>query len=151
MVPQQYTLAWPHVITLQLTSAETVPTEHKNRPSHPRGVHEPFPLRREETVLAVPRLLPDISQRARFLVCISLPPGSMSNTEAQNPRRKLDVFGSVLACAKPAHVFQKLSYSLCGPNLRYYNVGIPSEPLVKDSHKRLSLREKPQYRVLQLT
>jgi len=43
----------------------------------------------------------------------------MNSTEVQNPRRKLDVkvlclsyvFGSVLACAKSAHVFQKLSYS----------------------------------------
>ena len=31
----------------------------------------------------------------------------------QNPRRKLDAFSSVLACAKSAHVFQKLSYPLC--------------------------------------
>ena len=46
----------------------------------------------------------------------------MNSTEVQNPRRKLDdkclclscVFGSVLACAKSAHVFQKLSCSLCG-------------------------------------
>ena len=38
----------------------------------------------------------------------------MNSTEVQNPRRKLDVFGSVLACAKSAHVFLKLSYSLCG-------------------------------------
>ena len=38
----------------------------------------------------------------------------MNSTEVQNPQRKLDVFGSVLACAKPANVFQKLSYSLCG-------------------------------------
>ena len=37
----------------------------------------------------------------------------MNSTEVQNPRRKLDVFGSVLACAKSDHVFQKLSYSLC--------------------------------------
>ena len=45
----------------------------------------------------------------------------MNSTEVQNPRRKLYdkclclpyVFGSVLACAKSAHVFQKLSYSLC--------------------------------------
>ena len=36
----------------------------------------------------------------------------MNSTEVQNPRRKLDVFGSVLACAKSAHMFQKLSYSL---------------------------------------
>ena len=45
----------------------------------------------------------------------------MNNTdsEVQNPQRKLDdkclclsyVFGSVLACAKSAHVFQKLSYT----------------------------------------
>ena len=39
---------------------------------------------------------------------------NMNSTEVQNPRRKLDVFGSVLACANSAHVFQKLSYSLCG-------------------------------------
>ena len=46
----------------------------------------------------------------------------MNSTEVQNPQRKLYdkclclpyVFGSVLACAKSAHVFQKLSYSLCG-------------------------------------
>ena len=37
------------------------------------------------------------------------------------------------------------------PNLRYCTIGIPSEPLVKDSHKRLSLTEKPQYCVLQVT
>ena len=35
----------------------------------------------------------------------------MNSTEVQNPRRKLDVFGPVLVCAKPAHVFQKLSYT----------------------------------------
>ena len=35
----------------------------------------------------------------------------MNSTEVQNPWRKLDVFGSVLACAKSAHVFQKLSYT----------------------------------------
>ena len=139
----------------------------------------------------------------------------MNSTEVQNPRHKLDV----LACAKPAHVFQKLSYSLCGlclsfatnnsssdskaflcfnafsgsptvvhrvflfrlrcegmatvtnwplhvyfgitlwaclsqthrPNPQYYTVGIPSEPLVEDGHKRLSSTEEPQYLVLQLT
>ena len=38
----------------------------------------------------------------------------MNSTEVQNPRCKLDVFGSVLACAKSDHVFQKLSYLLCG-------------------------------------
>ena len=38
----------------------------------------------------------------------------MNSTEVQNPRRKLDVFSSLLACAKSDHVFQKLSYSLCG-------------------------------------
>ena len=32
--------------------------------------------------------------------------------------------------------------------LRYYTVGIPFELLVKDSHKRLSSSEKPQYREL---
>ena len=41
----------------------------------------------------------------------------MNSTEVQNPWRKLDdelpyVFSSVLACAKSAHMFQKLSYSL---------------------------------------
>jgi len=47
----------------------------------------------------------------------------MNSTEVQNPRRKLDdkflsyVFGSVFACAKSAHMFQKLSYSLCGLSL----------------------------------
>ena len=139
------------------------------------------------------------------------------------------VFGSVLACAKSAHQFQKLSYSLCGLCLSlsllitlpqtvrlfyvllhsqalqqqytvlsfslmqghghshkltssralwYYTVGVLSqvhrpiictplhalhcmycgitlwaylcEPLVKDSHKRLSLMEKPQYHMLQV-
>ena len=52
----------------------------------------------------------------------------MNSTEVQNIRRKLDdeclclsyVFGSVLACAKSPHVFQKLSYSLCG--LRDYKL-----------------------------
>ena len=47
---------------------------------------------------------------------------SLNSTEVQNPRRKLNdkclclsyVFSSVLACAKSAHVFQKLSYLLCG-------------------------------------
>ena len=38
----------------------------------------------------------------------------MNSTEVQNPWCKLVVFDSVLACAKTAHVFQKLSYSLCG-------------------------------------
>ena len=33
----------------------------------------------------------------------------MNSTEVQNPRCKLDVFGSVLACAKSAHAFQELS------------------------------------------
>ena len=37
------------------------------------------------------------------------------------------------------------------PNLRYYTVGIPSEPLVKDSHNRLSSTEKTQYCLLQFT
>ena len=42
----------------------------------------------------------------------------MNSTEVRNPRRKLDdklpyVFSSVLACAKSAHMFQKLSYLLC--------------------------------------
>ena len=37
----------------------------------------------------------------------------MNSTEVQNPRCKLDVFGSVLACVKSDHVFQKLSYPLC--------------------------------------
>ena len=39
---------------------------------------------------------------------------SMNSNEVQNPRNKLGVFGSVLASAKSDHVFQKLSYSLCG-------------------------------------
>ena len=47
----------------------------------------------------------------RYVYVITVP--KMNSTEVQNPRRKLDVFGSVLACAKSAHVFQKLSYSLC--------------------------------------
>jgi len=50
----------------------------------------------------------------------------MNSTEVQHPRHKLDdkclcllyVFGSVLACAKSAHMFQKLSYSLCGLSLQ---------------------------------
>jgi len=49
----------------------------------------------------------------------------MNSTEVQSPQCKLDdkclclshVFVSVLACAKSAHMFQKLSYSLCGPSL----------------------------------
>ena len=48
----------------------------------------------------------------------------MNSTEVQNPRCKLNVFGSVLACAKSDHVFQKLFYSLCGLCLslfRHYN------------------------------
>ena len=85
----------------------------------------------------------------------------MNSTEVQNPRRKLDdkclhlsyVFGSVLACAKSAHVLQKLRFAdfvsnnsssdtkaflrfvvfsgspkaVCCPlhALRYYTVGIP--------------------------
>ena len=82
-----------------------------------------------------------------------------------------------LACVKSAHVFQKLSYLLCGlcltlpQTLRLFYVSLHSqapqqqyivhcmhygitlwaylsEPLVKDSHKRLSSTEKPQYRVL---
>ena len=46
----------------------------------------------------------------------------MNSTKVQNPQRKLDVFGSVLACAKPAHVFQKLSYSLCGFCLSFITI-----------------------------
>ena len=38
----------------------------------------------------------------------------MKSTEMQNPWCKQDVFSSVLAWAKSAHMFQKLSYSLCG-------------------------------------
>ena len=30
----------------------------------------------------------------------------MNSTEVLNPRRKLDMFGSILACEKSAHVFQ---------------------------------------------
>ena len=49
-------------------------------------------------------------------------PNKMNSTEVQNPWGKLDdkclclsyVFASALACAKFAHVFHKLSYSLCG-------------------------------------
>ena len=49
---------------------------------------------------------------------------TMNSTEVQNPRCKLDdkclclsyVFGSVLACAKSAHVFQKLSYFIWHKN-----------------------------------
>ena len=37
----------------------------------------------------------------------------MNSTKVQNPRCKLDVFGFCFICAKPAHVFQKLSYLLC--------------------------------------
>ena len=84
------------------------------------------------------------------------------------------MFDSVLACAKSAHVFQKLtrfadfvsnnssSDSLCfiafssSPTavpclllaVQYYTVGIPSEPLVNDSHKCLCSTEKLQYRML---
>ena len=113
---------------------------------------------------------------------------TMNSTGVQNPRRKLDgkclclsyVFSSVLACAKSAHVFQKLSDSLCGLCLSFLTnnsssdtktflrfivfSGFPtaisyivhcmhhgitqwaylSEPLIKDSHKRLSSTEKQQ-------
>ena len=109
----------------------------------------------------------------------------MNNTEMQNPWRKLNdkilclshvsyVYDSVLACAKSAHVFQKLtrfadfvsnnssSDSLCfiaflsSPTavpclllaVQYYTVGIPSEPLINDSHKCLCSTEKLQYRML---
>ena len=37
---------------------------------------------------------------------------SMNSTEVQNPRCKLDVFGSVLACAKSAHVSEALLLAL---------------------------------------
>ena len=68
----------------------------------------------------------DQSSTSKFTTCIeqksSPETDAMNSTEVQNPRRKLYhkclrlpyVFGSVLACAKSAHVFQKLSYSLCG-------------------------------------
>ena len=36
----------------------------------------------------------------------------VNSTEVQNPRSKLDVFGSVLACAKSDHVFCELCLSL---------------------------------------
>ena len=51
----------------------------------------------------------------------------MNNTEVQNPWRKLDVFGSVLAYAKSDHVFQKLSYSLCGLclDLSFVTISLP--------------------------
>ena len=102
----------------------------------------------------------------------------MSSTEVQNPQYKLDnkclclscVFGSVLACAKSAHMSQKLSYSLCGlcltlpQTLRLFYVSLRfqapqqqyivhcmrygitlwvylSEPFIKDSHKHLSSTE----------
>ena len=42
---------------------------------------------------------------------VSAPPNhlKMNRTKVQNPPRKLDVFGSVLTCAKSAQVFQKLA------------------------------------------
>ena len=110
----------------------------------------------------------------------------MNSTEVQNPRCKLNdkclclscAFGSVLVCAKSAHVFQKLSYLLCGlctsssssdtkaflhfivfsdsptaytVHCMHYGIilwAYLSELLVKDSHKHLSLMEKPQYCML---
>ena len=62
-------------------------------------------------------------------------PQTKNSTEVQNPRRKLDVFGSFLACAKPAHVFQKLSYLLCGlclslsQTVRLFYVSLHSQAL----------------------
>ena len=110
---------------------------------------------------------------------------TMNSTEVQNPRHRLDdkcsclsnVFGSVLACAKSAHMF---CYSLCGlcltlpqtvrlfyaslrsqtPQQQYIihcmHQGITlwaylSEPLVKDSHKCLSSKEKPHNHSTALT
>ena len=53
-------------------------------------------------------------REVRMLVLVQLNAKIMNSTEVQNPQHKLDVFGSVLANAKTAHVFQKLSYSLYG-------------------------------------
>ena len=49
-------------------------------------------------------------------------------------------------------LFTYTTVSHCGHTFHgiRYTVGIPSEPLVKDSHKHLSSTEKPQYGVFQL-
>ena len=53
-------------------------------------------------------------------------PRIMNSTEVQNPRHKLNVFSSVLACAKPDHMFQKLSYSICGLlSLSFVTITLP--------------------------
>ena len=50
----------------------------------------------------------------------------MNSTEVQNPRHKLNVFSSVLACAKPDHMLQKLSYSICGLlSLSFVTITLP--------------------------
>ena len=43
----------------------------------------------------------------------------MNSTEVQNPRRKLDVFGSVLACAKSDHVSEALLLALRTSSLSF--------------------------------
>ena len=103
---------------------------------------------------------------------------TMNSTEVQNPRHRLDdkrsclsnVFGSVLACAKSAHVF---CYSLCGlcltlpQTVRLFYVSLRSQTpqqqytvhcmhysitlWAKDSHKCLSSKEKPHNHSAALT
>ena len=46
----------------------------------------------------------------------------MNSTEVQNPRRKLDVFSSVFACAKSDHVFQKLLLALRTLSLSFVTI-----------------------------
>ena len=85
----------------------------------------------------------------------------MNSTKVQNPCRKLDkclclsyVFGSVLACARSAHRFQKLAQA---PQQQYIvhcmHYGITlwaylSEPLVKDNYICLRSTEIPCAQVM---
>ena len=73
----------------------------------------------------------------------------MNSTEVHNPRRKLDVFGSVLARAKSAHVFQKLSYSLCGLCLSLSSLTLPQTVRLFYVSLR-SQAPKQQYTVLSM-
>ena len=80
---------------------------------------------------------------------------TMNSTKVQNPQRKLDVFSSVLVCAKSDHVFQKLSYSLCRLclSLRHF-VTIFYNPLSDRRLFNVSLRSQApqqQYTVLFLS
>ena len=78
---------------------------------------------------------------------------TMNSTEVQNPRRKLDVFSSVLACAKSDDVFQNLSYSLCGPCLSLsslYSITLPQTVRLFDV-SLCSQAPQQQYTVLFLS